>query len=57
MRPHVPETKHSKARIQRTMRRWRLVQWDLAQTLEEIAARGPREFYQGPTAEAIAAPT
>jgi gamma-glutamyltranspeptidase/glutathione hydrolase len=34
---------------------WRLVQWDLAQTLDTIAARGPREFYEGPTSEAIAA--
>jgi gamma-glutamyltranspeptidase/glutathione hydrolase len=34
---------------------WRLVQTDLARTLERIAERGPRAFYTGKIAEAIAA--
>jgi gamma-glutamyltranspeptidase/glutathione hydrolase len=34
---------------------WRLVQSDLADTLEAIAKQGPRAFYQGPIAAAIAA--
>jgi gamma-glutamyltranspeptidase/glutathione hydrolase len=34
---------------------WRLVQTDLARTLEQIAERGPRAFYGGEIAEAIAA--
>jgi gamma-glutamyltranspeptidase/glutathione hydrolase len=34
---------------------WRLVQTDLARTLEQIAERGPRAFYEGKIAEAIAA--
>lgn len=34
---------------------WRLVQTDLARTLEQIAERGPRAFYTGEIAEAIAA--
>jgi gamma-glutamyltranspeptidase / glutathione hydrolase len=34
--------------------RTRLVQADLARTLRAIAARGPRAFYEGPVAEAIA---
>jgi gamma-glutamyltranspeptidase/glutathione hydrolase len=33
---------------------WRLVQRDLAQTLTKIAQGGPRVFYEGPIAEAIA---
>ncbi|MBO9542211.1 gamma-glutamyltransferase [bacterium] len=33
----------------------RLVQTDLAQTLRQIAERGPEGFYKGPVAEAIAA--
>jgi gamma-glutamyltranspeptidase / glutathione hydrolase len=33
----------------------RLVQRDLADTLEAIAQRGPRAFYQGPIAETLAA--
>jgi len=32
---------------------WRLVQPDLARTLEQIAQRGPRAFYTGPIAQAI----
>jgi gamma-glutamyltranspeptidase/glutathione hydrolase len=34
---------------------WRLVQTDLAHTLEQIAERGPRAFYEGEIAEAIVA--
>jgi gamma-glutamyltranspeptidase/glutathione hydrolase len=34
---------------------WRLVQTDLAHTLTQIAERGPRAFYEGKIAEAIAA--
>ncbi len=34
--------------------RTRLVQADLARTLRAIAAQGPRAFYEGPVAEAIA---
>ncbi len=34
---------------------WRLVQADLAQTLRQIAEHGPRTFYEGKIAEAIAA--
>ncbi|MBW2541478.1 MAG: gamma-glutamyltransferase [Deltaproteobacteria bacterium] len=34
---------------------WRLVQTDLARTLEQIAERGPSAFYTGEIAEAIAA--
>jgi gamma-glutamyltranspeptidase/glutathione hydrolase len=34
---------------------WRLVQAELARTLEQIAARGPRAFYEGKIAGAIAA--
>jgi len=34
---------------------WRLVQPELARTLERIAARGPRAFYDGEIAQAIAA--
>jgi gamma-glutamyltranspeptidase / glutathione hydrolase len=34
--------------------RTRLVQTDLARTLRAIAAEGPRAFYEGPVAEAIA---
>jgi gamma-glutamyltranspeptidase/glutathione hydrolase len=34
---------------------WRLVQTDLARTLEQIAERGPRAFYEGKIAEAIVA--
>jgi gamma-glutamyltranspeptidase/glutathione hydrolase len=34
---------------------WRLVQTDLARTLEQIAQHGPRAFYEGKIAEAIAA--
>ena len=34
---------------------WRLVQTDLADTLAQIAERGPRAFYEGKIAEAIAA--
>jgi gamma-glutamyltranspeptidase/glutathione hydrolase len=33
---------------------WRLVQRDLARTLEHIAERGPDGFYRGPVARAIA---
>ena len=33
---------------------WRLVQSDLARSLERIAAQGPRAFYQGEIAQAIA---
>jgi len=34
---------------------WRLVQTDLAHTLEQIAEHGPRAFYEGKIAKAIAA--
>jgi len=34
---------------------WRLVQTDLANTLEQIAERGPRAFYEGEIAQAIVA--
>ena len=34
---------------------WRLIQTDLARTLEQIAAHGPRAFYEGKIAGAIAA--
>jgi len=33
---------------------WRLVQEDLARTLERVAAKGAAGFYEGPVAEAIA---